>query len=450
MTGAHVLIAGGGIAGIAAALDLARAGVRVTLVETRKKLGGRATSFVDARTGETLDNCQHVAMGCCPAYLSLCKDLGVDHLLTWTRAQHWHEAGGRVSVLKPGLLPAPAHFAEAFTLARFLTLREKIAIARGMLALRGATPLRGLLAPGRTFSEVLRDLRQPEGAVRKFWLPVIVSACNLHPDRADANLAAKVFREGFLRSARDTEIGVSSVPLVRLYDAAFDLIQARGGTVILGASVERLTPTSLALSRAEGDALLTADAVVCALPCERVPGVVDPAFHDERFAAIAQTEFSPILGVHLFFDRPVLSTPHAVLVDRPTQWIFRKDDQGARLHAVISAADDWMPLTEDQIASRVLDDLAACVPASRGAKLVSVRAVKEKRATFAATPAFQASRPATVRADGGGVILAGDYIVPTGDPDLIPWPATMEGATRSGQAAAREALRRLHAPPPAR
>jgi zeta-carotene desaturase len=350
-------------------------------------------------------------------------------------------------VLKPGLLPAPAHFAEAFTLARFLSLSEKISIARGMLALRSAKPFQRLLEPGRTFSHVLRDLRQPEGAVRKFWLPVIVSACNLHPDRADANLAAKVFREGFLRSARDTHIAVSSVPLVRLYDAAFDLLQSRGGTIMLGASVERLTPTSLTLSRAEGDTTLSADTVVCALPCERVPGVVDPAFHDERFAAIARTEFSPILGVHLFFDRPVLTTPHAVLVDRPTQWLFRKDAAGARLHAVISAADDWMPLTEDQIASRVLEDLHACIPASRGAKLVSVRAVKEKRATFAATPEFQASRPSTVRADGTGIVLAGDYVAPTGDPDQIPWPATMEGATRAGQAAARETLRRLKLAP---
>src|SRR5262249_54071043 len=130
--------------------------------------------------------------------------------------------------------------------------------------------------------------------------------------------------------------------------------------------------------------------------------------------------------------RPVMDLPHAVLVDRPTQWLFRKDREGTRVHAVISAADDWMELTEPQIADRVLDDFRACFPTASSAELVTVRSVKQQRATFAPTPGVESLRPA---GGGGssGIILAGDY-TDTG------WPATMEGATRSGYAAAAAAL----------
>ena len=421
-----VRILGGGLAGLAAALRLAEAGARAEVIETRKNLGGRATSFVDPRTGETLDNCQHVAMGCCTNYLDFCDALGATDLMQWTTCLNFIEAGGRRSTIRPGPLPAPLHVADSFALAPMLTLAEKSAVARAMLAITLADPD----AHAReTFADWLAEHDQPARVLARFWDPVVVSACNLSLARVAASVALHVFREGFLLGTRAMAVAVSAVPLVRLYDPAEEALRAAGGSLRLGAGVARFGTDYAELS---DGTRITAGAVLCALPFERALTAVDEDARDERFQAIAHLEHSPILGVHLEFDRPVLDVPHAVLVERPTQWLFRKDDAGTRVHAVISAADDWVNLREDQIADRVLADIHACLPSSAAAELVRIRSVKEKRATFAATPASEVHRP-----DAGGspgrVYLAGDY-TRTG------WPATMEGAVRSGRLAAAAIL----------
>jgi zeta-carotene desaturase len=431
------LVAGGGIAGLSCALRLAEAGVRVTLLETRKKLGGRATSFKDVRSDRWLDNCQHVVLGCCTNYLDLLARLGVVDAIAWESRQWWAEEGGRLSVIRRGPLPAPAHFTGSMLRAGFLSVGEKLHIARACAAILRADRREWT---ARTFADFLRAHGQPDRAVRRFWAPVVVSACNLDVDRVAASSALHVFQEGFLAAPAAADIGVPSVPLLHLYDAAERLIAAAGGRVELGAGVERLDARSATTTDGQR---FEADAVVCALPVERVTRAVPPEARagDARFERLDDFTHSPILGVHLTFDRPALPAdgrtgapiPHAVLVDRPTQWVFRKDDHGRQLHAVVSAADAWLPLTEAQVGERVLADLHACLPASRDAKLLEVRAVKEKLATFAPTPGVEALRPGPV--GPSGIVLAGDY-THTG------WPATMEGATRSGYAAAAAVLGR--------
>lgn len=422
-----VIIVGGGIAGIAAALHLAGRGARVTLLETRKKLGGRATSFQDVRSGLMIDNCQHVALGCCTNYLDFCRRLGVLDRIEWHDDIHWYEAGGRVSVMKPGLLPAPGHLAGSFLGAAFLTLREKAAIGAAMLA-----ALRADRAAERdlTFGEWLSAHRQPPGAVEKFWSPVIVSACNLDVSRVSAATALHVFQEGFLAHRDAPAMGVSRVPLVELYDRAEGAMAAAGGELRLGCSVAELGADWVRIGSGER---LSADRVVCAVPFERAARIVSEPIRraDPRFAAMESIMHSPILGVHLVFESPVLRTHSAVLVARPTQWLFRKDGAGRLVHAVVSAADEWMALDEAEITRRVLEDVHSCLPWSRGVGLVSSRPVKEKLATFAPTPEVERARPGTL--GPSGLILAGDY-VQTG------WPATMEGAARSGAMAAAASL----------
>lgn len=424
-----VLIAGGGIAGLATAVHLAEAGARVVVLETRKKLGGRATSFTDSRSGRVLDNCQHVVLGCCTCYLDLLDRLGAKDKIRWTREQYWVEEGGRVSVVRPGVLPAPAHFAGSVLRASFLSTGEKLQLARA-----GAKILRTERNKwaGRTFGEFLRACGQGERIVRRFWAPVVVSACNLEVDRVAASSALQVFQEGFFASRSAADMGVPSVPLVDLYARAEDLIGRAGGRIELGAGVERLGERSITTTDGR---VLEAGRVVCALPVERVTRVVDADVRerDSRFARLGEFSHSPILGVHLTFDRPVMAEwPHAVLVDRATQWLFRKDEAGRQLHAVISAADAWMGLSEEQIGEAVLRDVRACLPRQADAALVEVRAVKEKLATWAPLPGMDALRPA---ANGESrIVLAGDYTA-TG------WPATMEGAARSGQTAAGVILR---------
>ncbi len=421
------IVVGGGLAGISAALRLAERGVRTTLFETRRKLGGRATSFTDVRTGELLDNCQHVALGCCTNYLDLCRRLGVSDLLRWTEELHFLEPGGRRSTLAPALLPAPAHLGPSFLTASFLSSADKAAVARAILAILRADRRKW---GERTFLDFLTGAGQTRRAIDRFWSPVVVSACNLTVDRVAASSALHVFQEGFLARRDAAAMAVAAVPLLRLYDPAEDAIREAGGAIRLGASVTRVTATAI---RTAGGEEFEADVIICAAPPERAAKIVDADVQasDPRFAPLSEITHSPILGVHLTFDRPVLDLPHAVLVDQGTQWLFRKDDEGRRVHAVISAADEWMPLDEEEIGARVLEDIRACVPAAREARLESVRSVKEKRATFAPTPEVEAMRPET--RGPSGLILAGCY-VQTG------WPATMEGAVRSGYLAAAAAL----------
>ncbi len=423
-----VLIVGGGIAGLAAAIRLAERGVKVTLLETRRKLGGRATSFKDVRSERVLDNCQHVVLGCCTNYLDFLGRLGAAEKIRWHDEQYWIEAGGRVSVIRPGPLPTPAHFGISMLTTSLLSLRESNA-----LGLCCAAILRTDRAKwdDRTFGEFLRSHGQSERVINRFWAPVVVSACNMEVGKVSAASALHVFQEGFLANRDAAKIGVPSVPLVELYDRAEELIVAAGGRVAMGAGVERLDARSATTTSGERH---EADAVICAVPVERVNRVVDAEARasDPRFAPLDRFTHSPILGVHLEFDRNVMGTmPHCVLVERATQWIFRKNVEGTYVHAVISAADAWVGLDEDEIARRVVADMHACMPGSRDAKLARARAVKEKLATFAPVPGLNAMRPGPT--GPSGIVLAGDYS-DTG------WPATMEGAARSGYAAAAAVL----------
>jgi zeta-carotene desaturase len=425
---ANVLVIGGGIAGLSAAIRLAEHGVKVTLLETRRKLGGRATSFKDVRSERVLDNCQHVVLGCCTNYLDFLGRLGAAEKIRWHDEQYWIEEGGRISVIRPGPLPTPAHFGLSMLGTSLLSLRESTA-----LGLCCAAILRTDRAKwdDRTFGAFLRSHGQTERVINRFWAPVVVSACNMEVGTVSAAAALHVFQEGFLANRHAARIGVPSVPLVELYDRAEALITAAGGRVVLGAGVERVAAHSAFTT---GGELHEAETVICAVPVERVGRIVDPAAKaiDERFAPLDEFTHSPILGVHLEFDRNVMgSMPHCVLVERGTQWIFRKNDDGTYVHAVISAADAWVALDEEEIARRVVADMHACMPKSRSAKLVRARAVKEKLATFAPVPGLGAKRPGPT--GPSGIVLAGDY-TDTG------WPATMEGAARSGYAAAAAVL----------
>jgi len=429
-----IVVAGGGIAGIAAGIRLAQAGAKVVVVETRKKLGGRATSFVDVRTGQTLDNCQHVALRCCTNYLDLLERLGVIDEIEWHDRQYWIERGGRTSIVKRSFLPAPAHFSPSVAMLSFLNLTEKRLLAQAMLAIMRVDRREWVT---RTFSEFLLRHGQTDRVIRRFWEPVVVSACNLSVTKAAASAALQVFQEGFCAARTSADIGIARVPLVMLYDSAEAVLACAGGELRLGTSVRRICERSVMVSSGVSDEeTLLCDRVICALPPERVADVMDPQIvqRDPRMSAMGQITHSPILGVHLKFDRPVLSTPHAVLVEGSVQWLFRKDPQGTSVHAVISGADEWMALSEAEITAKVLADLHAYLPGSASATLIASRPVKEKRATFACTPEVEQIRPPVASPKGASEILLAGDAVQTG------WPATMEGATRSGYMAAAVAL----------
>ena len=438
---ADVVVIGGGIAGIAAALRVAESGRRPVVIETRRKLGGRATSFVDPRSGQVLDNCQHVAMGCCTNLLDLYRRLGVLERIDWHPVTWWANPPHEPDRLEAGWLPAPGQFTGSFLRMRLLAMKDKLAVGRAMWRLMRMGFAGRLAWRGRTFGAFLQATGQTPRAREMFWEPVVVSACNLPSDQVDAPFAMQVFQEGFLGHRFASAMGLSTVPLLQLYDPAEALLAKVGGQLRLGVSAQSIAFDGRRVTGVVTDeGLVEGAAVISAVPFDRLDRLCSPAMKsaDRRLQRLGEIQVSPILGVHLTYPVRVLETPHLVLPGRGTQWLFDKGTDAAgrqHVHAVISGAAAWMDLDEAEIGRRVHADVAWACPRAAGLEPAEIRSVKERRATFSAVPGFAALRPAARPDPRGGIdnlLLAGDWC-DTG------WPATMEGAVRSGYAAA-EAL----------
>jgi len=222
------------LAGLAAGCALAGSGFRVTLFERRPYLGGRASSYQHPGTGEVVDNCQHVLLGCCTNLIQFYEWLGVESKIRWYDRLTFLEPGGRASVIQPSWLPAPLHTMPAFLRAACLNFSDKLSIAAAMAALAPAMPR----DTGETFLTWLHRHRQTEQAIERFWKPVLVSALNEDLDRVSVPSAAQVVRESFLKSAAAGRMGVPTVPLTELYSVAGDYITARGGDIRFRCSPE--------------------------------------------------------------------------------------------------------------------------------------------------------------------------------------------------------------------
>jgi zeta-carotene desaturase len=411
-----VLIAGGGLAGLAAAAALGRDGWEVDLFEARPYLGGRATSYAVPAGGEevaeTIDNCQHVLLRCCVNLLDFYQRLGVRERIRFYREFYFIEPGGRISVLQRGRLPAPLHFAGSFLGMKCFSAGDKMAIGRALLALRRERTRRKDLDRISMLDWLLQK-RQTPHAIDRFWRQVLVSAVNEDLDRMAAVHGFQVFWLGFLSSADGYEMGIPSVPLGQLY-AAEAWQRMPNVHMHLRSTVEHIDASGFV---AEGKAL-TADRYICALPFEKLPAMGLPA---------PDLQHSPITGVHLWFDREVTTLPHATLLGRTMQWMFNKD-RGRYLQLVVSASRDLTPLSRQEIIEIAVGDLRLFLPRVRDANLVKAHVVKEQRATFSAAPETEDLRPGT-ECSIPNVYLAGDWT-------RSGWPATMEGAVRSGYIAA--------------
>jgi zeta-carotene desaturase len=428
---------GGGLAGIAAAVRLAQGGYRVTLLETRKRLGGRATSHVDPATGEPIDNCQHVLMGCCTNLIDLYERLGVADHIAWHDALHFCDRAGRDSVLRASAAPAPLHLLAASWRFKGLTLREKMSIGRALAHAIATPPLRRRAWFALLFTDWLRDRRQSPAVIERFWETVTISALNAPAASVSTAYALQVVLQGFLAHRDAYRVGVPRVPLVSLYDAVRTIVQRAGGEVRSGVAVRAFvaddaTNAIAAIELADGSTA-SADAYVTALPPDRLATVAaaSPGLRDARFGMLDRFPCNTTIGIHLLYDRPILSTPHLAFIGSPVQWLFDAGDAPVgqqRLRAVASAADDWAAMPADEIVRHTRAEIAAYLPQSNTANLIEARAIKERRATFTPSPGIDAIRPAA-SGDVANLYFAGDYCQ-TG------WPATMEGAVRSGYRAA--------------
>ena len=405
-----VIVAGGGLAGMAAGVALASAGYEVDLYESRPYLGGRATSYT-IPTGDggslTIDNCQHILLRCCVNLLDFYTRLGVMDQIEFHREFYFVEPGGRTSVFKAGALPKPLHFTEAFLKMRFLSFSEKAALIRGLLALQREYGRRGDL-DRITMADWLHEKHQPPRVVDRFWRQVLVSAINEELDRMAARWGFQVFWLGFLAKSDSYHMGVPLRGLGPLYDLGSRV------RVHLRSPVREITSAGIRLESSAA----TGDYYVNALP-----------FDSRAIAA------SPITGVHLWFDRKVTALPHATLLERTIQWMFNKDS-GQYLQLLVSASRSTMPMERQAVVDLMVRELGEYFPEVRTAKLVRSHVVKEVRATFSAIPGLQRLSSETTEPN---VFRASDAVA-TG------WPSTMEGAVRSGYLAAEAITKRAGSP----
>lgn len=449
MSGAgHVAVVGGGFAGLAAAVRLAREGVRVTLLERRPFLGGRTYSFTHPATGEVLDNGPHVLMGAYAEALDFLAEIGAADRVAVQPRLHVamaHPALGLGAVSAPPV-PGPLQAPAALLRYRLLSPRDRLRLVGGALRLV-ARPRARLAA--ETVAEALAAVGQSAAACERFWHPLAIATLNEAPEVAAAAPFAAVLRKGFFAGAQAARFIVSRVPLSDMYaTAARACIERAGGRVLLAAPVTGLALGGGAVRGVvvRDGTTVEADAVILAVPCAALLRLLPPAWREEPgWRALAGLGTSPIVSTHLWLERPVAwGSAFLGLLASRAQWLFHcgpTRDGGCRLASVTSGARFWDEASDEDIEREVLDDARAVLPALRGVRCVRAHVIRERHATLSLTPAADARRPA---AETGlpNLFLAGDW-VQTG------LPATIEGAVQAGRRAAALARAAARAAAPA-
>lgn len=438
---------GGGLAGLACGVALAEAGWRVRLFEQKPFLGGRATSYV-LPNGEHVDNCQHVTLGCCTNLADFYRRVGSADKIKFFDKLVFLDPQERRGTMKAGILPAPFHMIGSFLTFAPLKLSDKLSIARAMLeilAARGKT--RDLdEAGGITMLEWLHRRGQTPGAIERFWRVVLVSALDEELDRTDARYGVDVFWKAFLMNSSGYRMGVPVVPLADLYEGCKAAIEARGGEVNLRAPVRSLLAeeTKITAVQFDGGREESADAYVFAVPHDTLVELMPESIRrtEPSLGNLSKIKTAPITGVHFWFDRVVMDEPFVTLLDTHTQWIFNKSQlygpanrdahQEQYLQMVISASYDLMKKSRQEIIDLCLREVRQALPRAQEAQLMKATVIKEVAATFSPAPGVDRWRPKQ-ETKVPGLFFAGDWTA-TG------WPATMEGAVRSGYLAAEAVL----------
>jgi len=440
-------VIGGGLAGLSSGVALAEAGFRVRLLEKRPHLGGRAASYV-LPGGEYVDNCQHVTLGCCTNLDDFYRRVGASNLIRFFDRLLFAAPDGRRGAIASVTLPPPLHMAPSFALFPLLGWADKRAIAQALLAIarsggRPADLSSGCAGENITMLAWLQKHRQTARAIRRFWEVILVSALDEELDRIDVRYGIDVFWKAFLSTRGGYRVGIPRVPLGELYEGCRKALAGQGGEVQIRAGARGFLVVDGRVDGVEREdgSVERADYYLAAVPQDVLLELL-PAEVVEReavFAGLRNLRASPITGVHLWFDRTVMSEPFLTLLDSTTQWVFNKTqlyggakDGGQYLQLVISASYGLASRSRQEIIALCLEELRQVLPATREATLVKGTVVKEMSATFSPAPGSDRWRPAQ-KSPLSGLFLAGDW-TSTG------WPSTMEGAVRSGYLAAEAIL----------
>lgn len=443
----QVAVIGGGLAGIAAALDCAQAGASVTLLEVRRRLGGAAYSF--ERDGLEMDNGQHVFLRCCSAYRALLRRLGSEHLVEVQPRLEIPvlKPGSRTVTLKRGALPAPLQLAGALARYPHLTPFQRLGAARAAFALMRLDPSDASLESA-TMGEWLARHGQGAEAVAALWDLIALPTLNIPAAQASLALGAFVFRTGMLSGADAGDIGFHRGTLADVIGRPAERALATAGVELrAGWGVERIERTADGYDiHARGNQdQINAETVIVAVGHTRAGALLEGLLGDSA-RALAGLGSSPIVNLHVVYDREVCSHPFAAGVGTPVQYLFDRSaaagaPAGCQYLAVsLSGAQREMSMSVQQLRECYEPALRQLLPRARRARMESFLVTREHAATFRSVPGVGALRPGP-RTAQPGLALAGSW---TG----TGWPATLEGAVLSGHAAAGEALRALSATRP--
>jgi hydroxysqualene dehydroxylase len=435
LTDPRVVVVGGGLAGMTAALSCVDGGARVTLLERRPHLGGLTRSF---RHGDwTFDNGQHVFLRCCTAYLEFLERIGAsDEVVLQDRLSlPVVTPGGPTGWIgRRGGLPAPLHLARSLVRYRHLPWSDRLKLGSAVLPL-SRLDLADPALDTVTFGHWLEAHGQSQRAIEALWDLITVPTVNLPAAEASLAVAAKVFQSGLLTDAAAADIGWSAIPLGHLHgERASAALRAAGAEVVTGERVIAIEEGRGLTVHTDGRSI-TADAVVVALPHDALQAILPAAAVPEPSAAGLGT--SAVVNVHVVYDRKVTDLTMAAGIDTPVQYFFDRTDSagvavGQYLAVSLSAADRLLTTPPDDLIAEITRALAALLPGARHARVVDALVTKERAATFRAVPGTAPLR-AQAATRVPGLALAGAW-TDTG------WPATMEGAVRSGRSAARVAL----------
>jgi squalene-associated FAD-dependent desaturase len=431
----RVVIIGGGFAGLAAGVRLSERGHEVILLERRNHLGGRAYSFIDSKTGDVVDNGQHLFMGCYRHTIAFLETIGRLDRLGFQDRPHvdFIDRKGFASFDCPPL-PAPLHVLAGLLKMKGIGIGDKLRTINVGRAIKG----NGSLAPGRlTVDEWLDELGQSTNIKQRFWYPMVVATLNQSPDIASARMLKVVLQEAFGGDSKGSRIGISRVGLSDLYtDGARDFIQSRGGDLQTGAQVQRFIVQRSEVIAVElrGGRRIEGDYFISAVPPEALAAILPDDLKQKEFSELERLGSSPIVSINLWFDRPVIDREFVGLLGTRSQWVFNKDmilspgKRSNQVAVIISAARDFVDWTKNDLVDMAISELHELFRESREATLVHSVIVKEREATLSHTVESDGLRPGP-RTSIANLILAGDWT----DTGL---PATIESAVMSGDIAA--------------